>query len=47
LGACPSNGPDAIAVVAVLLCVLPFLLVVWARQDISSGLASILDAATP
>jgi drug/metabolite transporter (DMT)-like permease len=35
------------AVVAVLLCVVPFLLVAWAEQHISSGLASIYGATTP
>lgn len=35
------------AVVAVLLCVVPFLLFAWAEQRISSGLASIYNATTP
>jgi drug/metabolite transporter (DMT)-like permease len=35
------------AVVAVLLCVVPFLLFAWAEQHISSGLASIYNATTP
>jgi drug/metabolite transporter (DMT)-like permease len=35
------------AAVAVLLCVLPFLLFAWAEQHISSGLASIYNATTP
>ncbi|PRB10743.1 MULTISPECIES: DMT family transporter [unclassified Microbacterium] len=34
-------------VVALLLCVIPFLLFAWAQQDISSGLASIYNATTP
>lgn len=34
-------------VVAVLLCVVPFLLFAWAQQGISSGLASIYNATTP
>lgn len=34
-------------VVAVLLCVVPFLLFSWAEQHISSGLASIYNATTP
>jgi drug/metabolite transporter (DMT)-like permease len=34
-------------VVAVLLCVAPFLLFAWAEQRISSGLASIYNATTP
>ncbi len=34
-------------VVAVLLCVAPFLLFSWAEQHISSGLASIYNATTP
>ncbi len=36
-----------LAVVSLLLCVAPFLLFAWAQQDISSGLASIYNAATP
>ncbi len=36
-----------LAVVAVLLCVAPFLLFAWAEQHISSGLASIDNATTP
>ncbi|GAA4534686.1 DMT family transporter [Amycolatopsis samaneae] len=36
-----------LAVVAVLLCVFPFLLFSWAEQYISSGLASIFNATTP
>jgi drug/metabolite transporter (DMT)-like permease len=36
-----------LAVVAVLLCVVPFLLFAWAEQHVSSGLASILNATTP
>ncbi|MFD9896364.1 DMT family transporter [Amycolatopsis sp. NPDC059027] len=36
-----------LAVVAVLLCVIPFLLFSWAEQYISSGLASIFNATTP
>ena len=36
-----------LAVVAVLLCVAPFLLFAWAEQHISSGLASIYNATTP
>jgi drug/metabolite transporter (DMT)-like permease len=35
------------AVVAILLCVVPFLLFAWAEQQISSGLASIYNATTP
>jgi drug/metabolite transporter (DMT)-like permease len=35
------------AVVAVLLCVVPYLLFAWAEQRISSGLASIYNATTP
>jgi drug/metabolite transporter (DMT)-like permease len=35
------------AVVAVLLCVVPYLLFAWAEQHISSGLASIYNATTP
>ncbi len=34
-------------VVALLLCVLPFLLFAWAEQRIASGLASIYNATTP
>lgn len=34
-------------VIAVLLCVAPFLLFAWAEQRISSGLASIYNATTP
>ena len=34
-------------VVAILLCVAPFLLFAWAEKDISSGLASIYNATTP
>lgn len=36
-----------LAVVAVLLCVVPFLLFAWAEQYVSSSLASIYNAATP
>jgi drug/metabolite transporter (DMT)-like permease len=36
-----------LAVVAVLLCVAPFLLYAWAEQTIGSGLASIYNATTP
>ncbi len=36
-----------LGVVAVLLCVAPFLLFAWAEQHISSGLASIYNATTP
>ena len=36
-----------LAVVSVLLCVVPFLLFAWAEQQVSSGLASILNATTP
>ncbi len=36
-----------LGVVAVTLCVLPFLLFAWAEQHISSGLASIYNATTP
>src|SRR5262249_27546599 len=36
-----------LAVVAVLLCDVPFLLFAWAEQRIPSGLASIYNAATP
>ena len=36
-----------LAVVAVLLCVAPFLLFAWAQEHISSGLASIYNATTP
>jgi drug/metabolite transporter (DMT)-like permease len=36
-----------LAVVAVLLCVAPFLLFAWAIQHVSSGLASIYNATTP
>jgi len=35
------------AVVAVLLCALPFCLIVWAQTHITAGLASILNATTP
>ncbi|WP_205864596.1 DMT family transporter [Planctomonas sp. JC2975] len=34
-------------VVALLMCVVPFLLFAWAEQHISSGLASIFNATTP
>jgi drug/metabolite transporter (DMT)-like permease len=36
-----------LAVVAILLCVLPFLLFAWAEQHVPSGLASIYNATTP
>lgn len=36
-----------LTVVAVLLCLAPFLLFAWAEQHISSGMASILNATTP
>lgn len=36
-----------LAVVAVLLCVVPFLLFAWAEEHVSSGLASIYNATTP
>ena len=36
-----------LTVVAVLLCVVPFLLFAWAEQHVSSGLASIYNATTP
>lgn len=36
-----------LAVVAVLLCVAPFLLFAWAEQHIPSGVASIYNATTP
>jgi len=36
-----------LAVVAVMLCVVPFLLFAWAEQHVSSGVASILNATTP
>ena len=36
-----------LAVVAVLLCVVPFTLFAWAEERISSGLASIYNATTP
>jgi drug/metabolite transporter (DMT)-like permease len=36
-----------LAVVALLLCVVPFLLFAWAETRISSGLASIYNATTP
>lgn len=36
-----------LAVVAVLLCVAPFLLFSWAEQTVPSSLASIFNAATP
>ena len=36
-----------LAVVAVLLCDVPFLLIAWAEQRIGSSLASIYNAATP
>jgi drug/metabolite transporter (DMT)-like permease len=36
-----------LTVVAVLLCVAPFLLFAWAEQHIGSGLASIYNATTP
>jgi drug/metabolite transporter (DMT)-like permease len=36
-----------LAVVAVLLCVVPFLLFAWAEQRVSSGLASVYNATTP
>lgn len=36
-----------LAVVALLLCVAPFLLFAWAEEDVSSGLASIYNATTP
>lgn len=35
------------AVIAVLLCALPFCLIVWAQTHITAGLASILNATTP
>lgn len=36
-----------LTVVAVMLCVIPFLLFAWAEQYVSSGVASILNATTP
>ncbi|HEV2373094.1 MAG TPA: DMT family transporter, partial [Streptosporangiaceae bacterium] len=36
-----------LAVVAVLLCVVPFTLFGWAEEHVSSGLASIYNAAAP
>ena len=36
-----------LAVVAVVLCVVPFLLFAWAEQRVPSGVASILNATTP
>ncbi|MFG2981803.1 DMT family transporter [Streptomyces sp. NPDC048258] len=36
-----------LSVVAVLLCVVPFLLFSWAEQHLASGMASILNATTP
>jgi drug/metabolite transporter (DMT)-like permease len=36
-----------LSVVAMLLCVVPFLLFAWAEQTIPSGLASIYNATTP
>ncbi|EWM11322.1 DMT family transporter [Kutzneria sp. 744] len=36
-----------LAVVAMLLCLVPFLLFAWAEQEVSSGLASIYNATTP
>ncbi|MGI5506225.1 DMT family transporter [Lentzea sp. CA-135723] len=36
-----------LTVVAVLLCVVPFLLFAWAEQHVDSGLASIYNATTP
>jgi drug/metabolite transporter (DMT)-like permease len=36
-----------LAVVSVLLCVVPFLLFAWAELRVSSGLASVYNAATP
>ncbi|MEE4493227.1 DMT family transporter [Streptomyces sp. BE230] len=36
-----------LTVVAVLLCVVPFLLFSWAEQHLTSGMASILNATTP
>ncbi|SDL75994.1 Permease of the drug/metabolite transporter (DMT) superfamily [Lentzea albidocapillata subsp. violacea] len=36
-----------LAVVAILLCVVPFLLFAWAGQHVDSGLASIYNATTP
>ncbi|WNV77214.1 DMT family transporter [Geodermatophilus sp. DSM 44513] len=36
-----------LAVTALLLCVVPFLLFAWAQQSIPSGLASIYNATTP
>ncbi|MFS8103864.1 DMT family transporter [Lentzea alba] len=36
-----------LAVVAVLLCVVPFLLFAWAEQHVDSALASIYNATTP
>jgi drug/metabolite transporter (DMT)-like permease len=36
-----------LAVVAVLLCVVPFLLFAWAELHVSSGFASICNATTP
>lgn len=36
-----------LAVVAVVLCVVPFTLFAWAEQHIDSGLASIYNATTP
>jgi drug/metabolite transporter (DMT)-like permease len=47
----PIPGPDVvwlhIGVVAVLLCVAPFLLFAWAQQHIASSLTSIYNATTP
>jgi drug/metabolite transporter (DMT)-like permease len=34
-------------VMAVLMCVFPFLMFAWAEQNVSSGMASILNATTP
>lgn len=36
-----------LTVVAILLCVAPFLLFAWAEEHVSSGLASIYNATTP
>lgn len=36
-----------LTVVAILLCVVPFLLFAWAEQRVDSGLASIYNATTP
>ncbi len=36
-----------LAIIAILMCVLPFVLFAWAEQYVASGLASVLNATTP